>query len=278
MDVHHSIIMDRKHLVIPILATIVLAAQSWADFESAAEVYRQRDYTSAFSLFLPLAEKGDPRAQTVIAMMYKYGEATKQDEMESFKWYGKAADQGYAPAQYQVGEMYTEGVGVEIDPAQAIIWLSKAADSGFAKADDKLAELKTSLTGSEKNEPKALTQPWHLRLRDDIRYGTAVARINATDRNSDLNIREIFRVQLGAMKSLASANRLWNAIRDPNRDLFEGLEPIYKSTMPGTRVLYRLQTGSFDSLVTAKQFCDQLIDRGVTTGCLPVQPPTDSNS
>lgn len=258
------------------LAAIVISSQSWADFESAAEVYRQRDYTSAFRLFLPLAEKGDPRAQTVIAMMYKYGEATKQDVVESFKWYGKAAEQGYAPAQFQVGEMYNEGIGVAIDPGKALVWLSKAADSGFTKANDKLAELKTSLAVSEKNEPKAWSQASRLRLPDDIRYGTAVAPANATDKNSELKIREIFRVQLGAMKSLASANRLWNAIRDRNRDLFEGLEPIYNSTMPGMRVLYRLQTGSFDSLRTAKQFCDQLIDRGVTTGCLPIQSSTDS--
>lgn len=258
------------------LAAIVISSQSWADFESAAEVYRQRDYTSAFRLFLPLAEKGDPRAQTVIAMMYKYGEATKQDVVESFKWYGKAAEQGYAPAQFQVGEMYNEGIGVAIDPGKALVWLSKAADSGFTKANDKLAELKTSLAVSEKNEPKAWSQASHLRLPDDIRYGTAVAPANATDKNSELKIREIFRVQLGAMKSLASANRLWNAIRDRNRNLFEGLEPIYNSTMPGMRVLYRLQTGSFDSLRTAKQFCDQLIDRGVTTGCLPIQSSTDS--
>ncbi len=267
--------MARKHFLVPLISTILISASGWADFESAAETYRMRNYAAAFQQFLPLAEQGDRRAQTIIAMMYKYGEAVEEDKAESFRWYSKAAEQGYAPAQFQLGEMYAEGIGVERNLEMAIAWLSNAADGGFAKAAARLSELDAG--GHEvaaKKEPVPWSQPWNLRLPDDVRFGDKAA---APPTEPD-EVTDIYRVQLGAMRSLASANRLWSIIRDPNRDLFNGLEPIFKSSLPGTKVLYRLQTGPFDSILTAKRFCDQLMDRGVTTGCLPIYSSDDSNS
>jgi len=256
-----------------LFAASLISIQSWADFDTAAKAYRLRNYTSAFQQFLPLAEQGDPRAQTVIAMMYKYGEAVEQDQEESFRWYGKAADQGYVPAQYVIGEMVAAGVGVEADKEKAIVWLSLAADAGFTKAIEKLADLKAGVESIKlsREEPIAWSQAWNLRLPDHVRYGMPESSPNETD-------REIYRVQLGAMKSLASAHRLWSIVRDPNKDLFEGLKPIYKSNPPGNQVIHRLQTGPFESLKTAKRFCEQLVDRGVTSGCLPVRSKNDSNS
>lgn len=261
--------------MLALCASMLISTHLWADFESAADAYRLRNYASAYLQFLPLAEQGDPRAQTIIAMMYKFGEAVEQDKVESFKWYGKAAEQGYAPAQYLVGEMYANGFGVEIDRSKAIIWLSKAAAAGYAKADNKLAELKgrPEFINAQRDEPIPWSQAWNLRLPDDIRYGVPAPAPTKTEKN-----RDIYRVQLGAMKSLASASRLWSIVRDPNKDLFKGLEPFFKSDLPHKRIKYRLQTGPFDSLLTAKQFCDQLLDRGVTTGCLPILPHDDANS
>lgn len=265
--------MARKRWLLPLTVTCLVSLQSWADFESAAEVYRMRDYAAAFEQFLPLAEQGDHRAQTVIAMMYKFGEAVKQDKLESFKWYSKAAEQGYPPAQFQVGEMYATGVGVEMDMAKAIAWLSRAADAGFGQANDRLSELNAGGRPAEpaREDPIPWSQAWNLRLPDDIRYGSAVSPPSKTEPT-----REVYRVQLGAMKSLASANRLWHIVRDGHTDLFQGLEPVFKATRPGVPVLYRIQTGPFDSISAAGGFCSRLIARGLATGCLPI--PADDNS
>ena len=191
MDANRLFKMDRNIRVVALLiAAILIAAQSWAaqspaDFETAADAYRQRNYTAAFRQFLPLAEQGDSRSQMVIALMYKYGEGVDQDEAESFKWYARAADQGHAPAQFLLGEMYARGTGVEMDMQQAIVWLSKAADAGFAKAAEKLAELEAipESIRSGRDEPVPWSRAWNLGLPDEIRYDGTVSSPPKDDRN-----------------------------------------------------------------------------------------------
>ena len=46
----------------------------FADFDSASQAYQNQDYRTAFAEFSELAEAGDARSQTVLAIMYKYGE------------------------------------------------------------------------------------------------------------------------------------------------------------------------------------------------------------
>ena len=73
-----------------LLAFFVLVASSASaesEFESAAESYRHNDYARALPAFTRLAKQGDARAQTVLALMYKYGEGTAEDVKTAFYWY-----------------------------------------------------------------------------------------------------------------------------------------------------------------------------------------------
>ncbi len=133
-----------------LLALALLAASwgarpqdaAWLDEVSAA--YARGEYAAALTLVQPLAHAGNPRAQTIVAMMYRFGEGVAQDDAAAASWYARAARQGYAAAQLALGDLYAAGRGVPRDPGQARAWWSRAAAQGHARA---LARLQPTVTG-----------------------------------------------------------------------------------------------------------------------------------
>lgn len=125
--------------VVTLLTTLAVLAES--GFETGASAYRRGDYDNAFPIFRRLAEQGDPRAQTVLGLMYSYGEGVAVDHQEATRWYGRAADQGYSVAQYNLAMQFANGEGHALDKRQAIKWLALAAAAGHDRARNKLAEL-----------------------------------------------------------------------------------------------------------------------------------------
>lgn len=99
-------------------------------FKEASSAYRSGDYSSAYTLSLPLAEQGHVRAQFAIGVMYAHGQGVSQDHGEAATWYRKAAEQGYAMAQSNLGNMYAQGRGVPQDFVKAASWFRKAAEQG----------------------------------------------------------------------------------------------------------------------------------------------------
>jgi hypothetical protein len=96
--------------------------------------YDRGDYASAMRLWRPLAEKGDPRAQTNLGVMYAKGRGIRQDYTAAANWYRKAADKGNVNAQTNLGVLYAEGRGVLRDDTVAAGWFRKAADQGNGRA------------------------------------------------------------------------------------------------------------------------------------------------
>ena len=122
-----------------LLMTSSVPAQSEYDKGSAA--YKRGEYATALSVFMPLAESGDAKAQSILGMMYSYGEGLPVDDRESARWYRQAAEQNYSVAQYNLGMAYLEGKGVKANTDDAIEWLTKAADNGHFRARSQLAYL-----------------------------------------------------------------------------------------------------------------------------------------
>ena len=246
---------------IPLLLALY-PIQNHADFEIGAEAYRQSDYVTAIQTFVPLAENGDARAQTVLALMYKYGEGVDQNLKTAFSWYLEAAERNYAPAQFHAGTMLADGRGVDKDRESAIVWLTKAADAGFERAKDKLLELDAGSAKSIKPVANVIewSRNWDLSLPDEIRFKDPQPIADAK-----------FRVQLGAMSSHDRAFELWQSLTAINPSLFEGLAYTITETTQSDP-LYRLQAGPFSTIQTASFFCDRLQqDPAVNSGCLPLQ-------
>ncbi len=246
-----------------VLLTLALSSLVWADFDAAADAYRRKDYVTAFEEFIALARAGDARAQTVIAMMYKYGESTAADPAEAFYWYQQAANAGYAPAMFNVGDMYRQGLGIEQDTAQAIDWLTRAAEAGFERANDSLARLNAEPVSSDHRRDPAIpwSQSWNFRLPNDIRFA---APDTATERQAR------YRVQLGAMGTRAAADRLWQWLSQNQPRLFADLEPIVLLTQRGERSIYRVQAGPFTGFESAQRFCENLSTVEPRADCLPL--------
>ena len=245
------------------LALIATSLPASADFQSAANAYRARHYDDAYRQFLALAKTGNPRAQTVIALMNKYGEAVPKDLHKAFTWYMKAAKQDYGPALYEVGVMYAKGRGVKQDTSRAIDWLKRAARAGFRRAPAELSKLgvvPASPRGSDADGAK-LNKAWNFRLPNDIRY----ARTPLTELPPDAS----YRVELGLMDTRNNAGRLWDAIVQQAPDVMKDSEPIITLAKGSDQRRYRVQTGPFDDLSSARDFCRRLL-REVRTICQPI--------
>lgn len=122
-----------------LVASSVLADS--ALFEKGASAYKRGDYETALAVFRPLAENGDARAQSILALMYSYGEGVPVDDREAARWYRRAAEQNSNVAQFNLGMLYLEGRGVGQDTDEAIVWLTKAADGGHFRARRELEKL-----------------------------------------------------------------------------------------------------------------------------------------
>ena len=120
------------------MASSVLAQSS---FDKGASAYKRGDFETALTVFRPLAENGDAKAQSILGLMYSYGEGVPVDYREAARWYRRAAEQSSSVAQYNLGMFYLEGKGVSQNTDEAIKWLAKSADGGHFRARSELARL-----------------------------------------------------------------------------------------------------------------------------------------
>ncbi|MFT7219387.1 MAG: hypothetical protein ACI8Z1_001001 [Candidatus Azotimanducaceae bacterium] len=255
--------MWTKSVIVRLLALALVATvgaisgtnQAYADdgFESASTAYRNKNYQQAHAEFLALAQSGDARSQTVLAIMYKYGESVPIDLSAAYDWYMKAAIQGYPPALYNVGMMLVNGQGVASNAEEAKQWLQKAVDAGYERAEDMVAKLNgKTITASPSDLPITWSKSWNLRLPNDIRFNQA----SVTTANL-----KVIRVQLGAMSNIDRAHSLWQRLHNDHQDLLHEHQPIYREVRSGVDSFYRVQIGPFENYQSANALCDALLVR-----------------
>lgn len=95
------------------------------------------------------AKQGDPIAQNVMGMAYKYGDVISQDPSLSLHWFLKAARQGDADVQFNLGRIYGKATGpvygkqraAPRDDAAAAYWYRRAAEQDYGPAQRHLAEM-----------------------------------------------------------------------------------------------------------------------------------------
>lgn len=95
------------------------------------------------------ARAGDPVAQNVVGMAYKYGEVIAQNHSLSLRWFLKAARQGDADAQFNLGRVYGKATGAVYgkqraaprDDVAATHWYQSAAEQDHGPAQRNLADM-----------------------------------------------------------------------------------------------------------------------------------------
>ncbi len=94
--------------------------------------FEAQDYTKAFKLLKPIAQRGDAEAQCIIANMYHLGLGLETDVLEAVEWYKKSAKQGYGLASNNLAGVFAIGDrGIAINRSEAEKWEQKAKEQGF---------------------------------------------------------------------------------------------------------------------------------------------------
>ena len=99
------------------------------------ELVARGDYPAALKLAMPMAERGDARAQFVLYILFSRGLSVGKDDAESIRWLVVSAQSGLPEAQVMLGIAYLEGMhGVLADEQKGLAWLEKAANGGNSMA------------------------------------------------------------------------------------------------------------------------------------------------
>jgi TPR repeat protein len=85
------------------------------------------DFEHAARNLPPLAIKGDPHAQFLLATLYSKGRGVELDCEKAFVWFSSAANNGHSRAQSALGLLYLEGIGTTVDEVEAVRWMYAAA-------------------------------------------------------------------------------------------------------------------------------------------------------
>jgi TPR repeat protein len=107
------------------LAGLILAAQILGSagalagpFEDGMAAYNRGDYMPAIRLFRPLAGQGNARAQHLIGVMYRKGEA--RNPVRAFAWFSLAAAHGDREATAKLRDVSRTMTPEELSQARAM--------------------------------------------------------------------------------------------------------------------------------------------------------------
>ena len=81
-----------------LIVALALCSQAWAGpFEDGEMAYVRGDYATALRLLRPFADQGDTIAQSVLGVMYAYGDVgVAKDYVQAHKWLDLAASRASA--------------------------------------------------------------------------------------------------------------------------------------------------------------------------------------
>ena len=88
-----------RHPILTALAALLLAlglsgAANAGPFDDAVAAYERGDHATAFRLWRPLADQGNPRAQVNLGFMYNNGQGVPQNYVQAHKWFKLAGAGG----------------------------------------------------------------------------------------------------------------------------------------------------------------------------------------
>jgi hypothetical protein len=117
-----------------------VAAQTGVDVLGARAAIAEGRYADAMAVIRPAAEAGDPLAQSLLGLSYRYGDEGIVDAKLAVEWMSRAVEQGFSPAVSDLGWFYRYGMeGLQPDHMRARAEFERAARLGNARAAAELA-------------------------------------------------------------------------------------------------------------------------------------------
>lgn len=150
-----------------LIGVAVVAAACCAPIIGASAAGRPLSYASvrnqSVAVILARAQRGDPRAEARLGLLYSTGRGLPQNFAEAAKWFYRAATHGNTDAQYELGMAYNKGQGVPRDYVLSYLWLDLSA----AQAVGADREYKTTLRDAiaSKMTPQQLLTAQQLALK-----------------------------------------------------------------------------------------------------------------
>jgi TPR repeat protein len=154
-------IKSSRFLVLTAFLGITVTGVARADTLGAGSAaFSRGDYSSAARLLLPIAERGNARAQAMVGFMYATGQGLPQAYDAAGYWYRLAAEQGDTTAQYLLGLAYDKGQGVPQDEVAAYKWLNLAAANAPKRTRENFAKLRNAVA-SKMSRGQVAAGQWH---------------------------------------------------------------------------------------------------------------------
>ncbi len=129
-----ELVMQIKNLYLLIFLLFFSLKTFSKTLEDGENEYNNKRYESAFKIWKPLAEAGNPFAQTYLCVLYENAQGVKKDYQKAIYWCKLAAEQNIYAALFSLGSFYTNGFGVEKNFKIAFNYFHKAALLGHTTA------------------------------------------------------------------------------------------------------------------------------------------------
>ncbi|MCG8317127.1 MAG: caspase family protein [Pseudomonadales bacterium] len=181
--------------------------------------FDRADYATALKIWLPLADAGDPEAQTYVGEIFEKGLGIKPDYNAAAQWYTKAAQQNFSRAQINLGNLYEKGLGVPKDKAVALNWYRKASG---VQSDDLQYTSTVEIASEAQKELDALREEVAFKTKqlDDLKSQLASTQLQLKDRKSSLVAAEKAKHD----KEVALMAQTSKAIHEQSKALIEELQ------------------------------------------------------
>jgi TPR repeat protein len=141
--------LRRAFFVVAAALALLMSAGNFAEaatFRQGVAAFNREDYLLASQIFFPLAEHGDPAAQSYLGFMFETGRGVPQNYTEAAMWYRRSAEQGDSLAQYSLGLLYDKGQGVPQDVVEANKWLNLSTAAAPRRAREARARIRDAVT------------------------------------------------------------------------------------------------------------------------------------
>jgi TPR repeat protein len=140
-----------RRIVVAVAAAVALSVLAGdfaeaATFRQGVSAFSRQEYLLASQIFFPLAEQGDPAAQSYLGFMFETGRGVPQNYTEAAMWYRRSAEQGDSLAQYSLGLLYDKGQGVPQDIVEANKWLNLSTAASPRRARAARARIRDAVT------------------------------------------------------------------------------------------------------------------------------------
>lgn len=181
--------------------------------------YDRADYATALRMWLPVAEGGDPEAQTYVGEIYEKGLGIRPDYRAAGLWYRRAANQGFSRAQINLGNLFEKGLGVPRDKAAALNWYRKASG---VQNDDLLYASTVEIEHASQQELEHLREEVAFKNQqlDELRSQLGQAQRELRERKEALIKAETIQHD----KEMALFAQQSKAIHEQSRELVEALK------------------------------------------------------